>query len=174
MPSGRQERTASDNSFPPMLVVVSLVMIAVGGCLSGGNTLQSSTSDPAHTPTATESATVPAAALDSTLARFVTADNHTTFAARHGIELEAGRVRVMVRLQAGTTLPRGYDIRVELQYEAERLAFVAISDLRPLAHHRNVTAVRVPDRPSPAEIDSVAPSMYINTPSTTPPSEPLA
>jgi hypothetical protein len=132
-------------------IPVCLTLLALSGCLAGGSGGESPTptaSESTPTPSATPTPAMPAA-LDATLAAYLRADNRTQYAEQHGLTVEDGRVRVVIGLRDGATLPSGFDVVVELQYGSEVLAYVATTDLAALAGHDNVTVVRTPDRPQP-------------------------
>jgi hypothetical protein len=139
-------RTAMRGAIP-----VCLTLLALSGCLAGGSGGESPTptvSEPTATPSASPTPSAPAA-LDATLSAYLRADNRTRYAERHGLAVEDGRVRVVIGLRDGATLPSGFDAVVELRHGNEVLASVATGDLAALARHRNVTVVRTPDRPRP-------------------------
>jgi|GEM_PF-4737398 len=149
------------------VIPLCLTLLLLGGCLAGGSGGGPSTVTSATTttsaPSPSPSPSAPAA-LDSTLSAYLRADNRTRYAERHGLTVEDGRVRVVIGLRDGATLPAGFDIAIELRHGAEVLAYVETAGLAGLARHRNVTVVRVPDRPRPqggnASVESavVAPS----------------
>jgi hypothetical protein len=139
------------------VVPVCLMLFALGGCLAGGGG-GPSPSPTGSPPSATPTQSMPAE-IDSTLSAYLRADNRTRYAKRHGLTTENDRVRVVIGLRDGATLPSGFDTVVELRSENEVIASVATGDLATLADHRNVTVVRMPDRPRPQGDDgSVEPS----------------
>ena len=129
-----------------LAVVVAVVVLS--GCLSapeGAGTPSGPTATPEPaTDTATTADTHPPE-LDSRLVSLQAATNRTAYAERHGLDLQNGRVLVVVELADGT-FPQGIDIRRELTRDGEVLGYVSIDQLDALAGSPDVTAVRPPER----------------------------
>lgn len=129
-------------------VAAVMVLASVAGC--AGPTDGSAT--PADTPasdTTTATTTTPSRppALDSTLYQVVTAENRSAVADQYGLEYRNGSISVVVELEAGASLPEGYDINVHQRHERLVEASVAVDDLVDLAREDAVAAIRPPTQP---------------------------
>ena len=82
--------------------------------------------------------------LDSALQQVATAADPAAVAAEHGIALVDGRVRVIIELAPGASVPADAPLAVEAQYEHLVQALVAPEQLCPLAADPAIARIRLP------------------------------
>lgn len=129
-------------------LAVVVITVVLSGCLGGPENVETGSSPTATPEPATDTATttdIPPPELDSRLVSLQAAANRTMYAERHGLDLQNGRVLVVVELADGT-FPNGIDIRRQVTREGEVLGYVPVDQLNALAGSPNVTAVRPPER----------------------------
>jgi hypothetical protein len=136
--------------------LVSVVVVA-GVSTAAVTTTTLAESDP---PSAAVGSTPPAASspvdretspnVSSTLRGLVEADDREAFAAAHDIDLRDGRVVVVVELRGRSTVPDGYEVRVQqtatVGGETVVQARVPVDEVVPLSEEPGVAYVRLPDR----------------------------
>lgn len=93
----------------------------------------------------------PPEALDSRLYGLVTAENRSAYASDHDLRFENGSVLAVVELRPNRTLPAGFVMRVRARSGNLVQAEVPVCGLVPISEHRNVSFVRPPVEPEPAE-----------------------
>lgn len=86
--------------------------------------------------------------VDSTLIRLMDASDKEEFAERNGLSYSEGRVKVIVEMEDGATMPRNYNTTKETNYtgQGENLAqaYVQIDNIRSLSNEKGVRYVRPP------------------------------
>lgn len=90
-------------------------------------------------------------AIDATrkLNQLVAAKERGSFAASAELELGGDRVRVILELEPGTSVPSGRRVDVEASYATDVLARVPVDELCALARESSVRAVRPARRGTP-------------------------
>jgi hypothetical protein len=93
--------------------------------------------------------------IDSTLIQLIEAPDEEGFAERNGIDYRDGRVRVVVEMEEGFSLPEGYNTTNELNYtgQGENLAqsYVPVDELVPISNETGVEYVRLPLKGVPSQ-----------------------
>lgn len=124
------------------------VLLVIAGCLGTPSRQPTETKTPiaaAHSGTETgDSTPTKHPKLESVLVRLVGAENRSTFAEEHGLELRDERVLVVIELRSGQELPDGYQIDVQARHGDDVQAYVAVDDLPAVAGHGDVSFVRAP------------------------------
>lgn len=108
-------------------------------------------SDLTGVKTPTRCSDKPPEALDSRLYGLVTAENRSVYASNHSLRFENGSVLAVIELRPNRTLPTGFDGRVRARYDNLVQSEIPVCDLVPISEHRNVSFVRPPAEPEPAE-----------------------
>lgn len=126
-----------------LLLFGTLLLLA--GCVA---------STPAQTEPPSVDPTVGAtssASIDPVLAGLVEASNRTEYAQTHDLRYLDGAVQVVVELDGNTSLPTGYDVRVEHRTTGDDAtyvqAFVDVDDLQPLGRESSVRLIRPTQEP---------------------------
>jgi len=93
--------------------------------------------------------------LDSELVRLMNATNKEQFAERSNIEYRNGTVQVVVELEYGVNMPRGYNFTRQRHYTGQgknlAQAYIPVDALRSLSNESVVERVRLPQRGAPSQ-----------------------
>lgn len=128
--------------------VLCSTLAAISGCIAAP------TSSDQETPTPASLAGTPNAAIDPVLMELIEATDRAETAADNGLYYEEGRVRVVVVLKPGATLPQDHDLVIEhtasLENGSAVQAMVPVDRLRSLAREPGVRLVSRPQSARPA------------------------
>jgi len=82
--------------------------------------------------------------LESQLFQLATDKDPQKFAEIHNLKYKDGTVQVEIELKPGLSLPSGYTIQVEAQYENLIQARVSLKDLLKLSNEPQIKYIRAP------------------------------
>jgi hypothetical protein len=140
---------SEEGRSPPPVVLVSVALVLTGVVLPPVSVAAADDGAPRDV-SAQETPVGKSANVSSTLVELVRAEDRESFAAAHGIEFEDGRAVVVVELRDRSTLPEGYDARVQQTATVDGRtvvqALVPVDRILALSEEPGVEYVRLPER----------------------------